>query len=78
MLVMFVTATGNLWWMVALTAVMVAEKTTRRGHLLVAPVGVVLLFAAVWLVLAGVGSVPVADQMPVPHQHHAGLIAPER
>jgi predicted metal-binding membrane protein len=78
MLVMFATATGNLWWMVALTAVMVAEKTTRRGHLLVAPVGVVLLFAAVWLVLAELGSVPVADQMPVPHQHHAGLIAPER
>ena len=31
MLVMFATGAGNLWWMVALTAVMVAEKTTRWG-----------------------------------------------
>jgi hypothetical protein len=57
--------------MVALTAVMVAEKTMRRGHLLVAPIGVVLLFAAAWIVLAELGSAPVADRMPVPHQHHA-------
>jgi predicted metal-binding membrane protein len=71
MLVMFATGIGNLWWMVALTAVMVAEKTMRRGHLLVAPIGVVLLFAAAWIVLAELGSAPVADRMPVPHQHHA-------
>ena len=71
MLVMFATGIGNLWWMVGLTAVMVAEKTTRRGHLLLAPVGFVLLFAAAWLVLAELGSAPVVEQLPAPHRQHA-------
>lgn len=55
MLVMFATGAGSLAWMVLLTAVMVAEKTTRVGARLVAPVGVALLggglavsAAAVW------------------------------
>jgi predicted metal-binding membrane protein len=66
MLVMFATGAGNLWWMVALTAVMVAEKTTRWGPRLVAPVGVVLLFAAAWTGLAAVA--PEAGESPV-HVH---------
>jgi predicted metal-binding membrane protein len=64
MLVMFATGAGNLWWMVALTAVMVAEKTTRWGPRLVAPVGLVLLFAAAWTGLAAV-----APGAGVPHGH---------
>lgn len=56
MLVMFATGAGNLWWMVGLTAVMVAEKTTRWGSQLVAPVGLVLLFAAAWLGLDALGT----------------------
>lgn len=55
MLVMFATGVGSLWWMVGLTAVMVAEKTTRWGHRLVTPVGVVLLVAATALVLGEIG-----------------------
>jgi len=43
MLVMFATGIGSLAWMVALTAVMVVEKTSRRGARLVAPVGVALI-----------------------------------
>jgi predicted metal-binding membrane protein len=56
MLGMFATGAGNLWWMVGLTAVMVAEKTTRWGSQLVAPVGLVLLFAAAWLGLDALGT----------------------
>jgi predicted metal-binding membrane protein len=66
MLVMFATGVADLWWMVALTAVMVAEKTTRRGQRLVAPVGVVLLFAAAWVGLDAVGA---AGSGPPGHAH---------
>jgi predicted metal-binding membrane protein len=52
MLVMFGTGVGSLVWMVGLTAVMVIEKTARRGARLVAPVGVVLLVAGVSLSLS--------------------------
>jgi predicted metal-binding membrane protein len=65
MLVMFATGAGNLWWMVGLTAVMVAEKTTRWGTRLVAPVGIVLLFAAAWLGLIALGTSAVE-----PEGHH--------
>jgi predicted metal-binding membrane protein len=71
MLVMFATGVGNLWWMVALTAVMVAEKTTRWGPRLVSPVGVVLLVAAAWLGVAALGSAP-AVELPAPDHHHGG------
>ena len=47
MLVMFGVGVGNLGVMLGLTAVMVAEKITRWGRRLVAPVGVLLLVAAV-------------------------------
>lgn len=63
MLVMFATGVGNLWWMVGLTAVMVAEKTTRWGQQIVAPVGVALLFAAAWV---GFDALAVPA---VPHAH---------
>ena len=43
MLLMFATGVGSLLWMLGLTAVMVAEKTTRWGARLVVPVGVVLI-----------------------------------
>ena len=46
MLLMFAVGVGGLIWMLLLTAVMVAEKTTRWGHRLVAPAGVVLLLVA--------------------------------
>lgn len=47
MLVMFATGTGSLAWMLLLTAVMVAEKTTSWGGRLVTPVGVALLSTGV-------------------------------
>jgi predicted metal-binding membrane protein len=51
MLVMFATGVGSLAWMLGLTAVMVTEKTTRRGARLVVPIGVVLLLAGLTLAL---------------------------
>jgi predicted metal-binding membrane protein len=54
MLVMFATGVGSLLWMLGLTAVMVAEKTTRWGARLVVPVGAVLVvvgFAVSWVAL---------------------------
>ncbi|MGK5173279.1 DUF2182 domain-containing protein [Geodermatophilus sp. CPCC 205761] len=47
MLLMVATGTGSLAWMLALTAVMVAEKTARRGAPLVRPVGFALLLCGV-------------------------------
>jgi predicted metal-binding membrane protein len=43
MLVGFAAGVANLWWMVALTALMVAEKTMPRGDRIVAPAGILLL-----------------------------------
>ena len=43
MLVMFAAGVAVLWWMAALTVVMVYEKTGRRGHALTPVVGVALL-----------------------------------
>jgi predicted metal-binding membrane protein len=43
MLVMFATGVGSLLWMLALTAVMVVEKTTRPGLRLVRPVALALV-----------------------------------
>jgi predicted metal-binding membrane protein len=47
MLVMFATGVGSLAWMLLLTAVMAAEKTSRWGKQLVAPVGISLITAGV-------------------------------
>ncbi|HEY2191577.1 MAG TPA: DUF2182 domain-containing protein [Actinomycetospora sp.] len=46
MLVMFAVGVSSLAWMLALTGVMLVEKTTRFGARLVAPVGVALLAGA--------------------------------
>ena len=46
MLVMFAAGVAMLWWMAALTAVMVYEKTGRRGRELTPWVGVALLVLA--------------------------------
>ena len=43
MLVMFAAGVAVLWWMAALTAVMVYEKTGRHGRALTPVVGIVLL-----------------------------------
>ena len=53
MLVMFGTGVGSLAWMLALTAVMVAEKTTRWGARLVTPVGSALLAAGLTVSIGG-------------------------
>lgn len=45
MLIGFASGVANLWWMTALTAVMVYEKTARRGSEAVPPIGVGLLLA---------------------------------
>jgi predicted metal-binding membrane protein len=45
MLVGFASGVANLWWMAALTAVMVYEKTARHGSEAVTPIGVGLLLA---------------------------------
>jgi predicted metal-binding membrane protein len=47
MLLMVATGAGSLAWMLALTAVMVAEKTARWGARLVRPVGFALLLCGV-------------------------------
>jgi predicted metal-binding membrane protein len=44
--------------MLLLTAVMVAEKTTRWGHRLVAPVGVALLITAVVIAATTLAGAP--------------------
>jgi predicted metal-binding membrane protein len=49
MLVMFAVGLGSLAWMVALGAVMGAEKNLAWGRRLSAPLGVVLLGAGAWV-----------------------------
>ena len=58
MLVMFGVGVGSVGWMLALTAVMVAEKTTRWGARLTTPVGALLLLAAAATALAAMGITP--------------------
>lgn len=57
MLVMFAAGVANLWWMAALTALMVFEKTAPTGRRGVSITGVVLLVLAA-LVLAHPGWLP--------------------
>lgn len=45
MLVGFAAGVANLWWMAALTAVMIYEKTGRHGEQIVTPVGIALISA---------------------------------
>jgi predicted metal-binding membrane protein len=52
MLVMFSVGVGSLAWMLALTAVMAAEKTPKLGHRMRAPVGIWLLAGALATVIS--------------------------
>ena len=70
MLVTFATGVGSLVWMLALTAVMVVEKTTRWGARLVAPVGIALLVAGSAVVAGAV--VPPPASCSDPGEHAAG------
>jgi predicted metal-binding membrane protein len=54
MLLMFAVATGGLGWMLLLGIVMAAEKNLPWGRKLSAPLGVVLIVAAVGIA-AGLG-----------------------
>jgi predicted metal-binding membrane protein len=65
MLVMFATGVGSLVWMLALTAVMVVEKTTRIGARLVVPVGLVLLAGG--LLLGALALFPAGAAAPHVH-----------
>ena len=53
MLLMFVVGSANIGWMLALGAVIAAEKNLPAGRRLAAPIGAALLLAAVWVALAG-------------------------
>jgi predicted metal-binding membrane protein len=57
MLLMFAVGGANLGWMLALGAVMAAERTTRWGRYLTRPLGVALTCLAV-LLLAGIVTFP--------------------
>jgi predicted metal-binding membrane protein len=70
MLVMFATGVGNLWWMLALTAVMVAEKTTQRGTNLVTPVAVALLLASTYLTFSALAPMVETPPAPISTHHH--------
>lgn len=64
MLVMFATGVSSLLWMAGLTAVMVAEKTTRWGPKIVPFVGAVLLLAA-----CGLATAELLAGAPAGHDH---------
>jgi predicted metal-binding membrane protein len=53
MLLMFAVGLGNVGWMLALGAVMAAEKNMPWGRRLSAPLGIVLIGSGLMLVLAG-------------------------
>jgi len=53
MLLMFVIGSANIGWMLALGAVMAAEKNLPVGGRLAAPIGIVLLLTALWVAVAG-------------------------
>jgi predicted metal-binding membrane protein len=52
MLLMFAVGVGNVAWMLALGAVMATEKNLPQGRLLSAPLGIVLLGAGTFVLLA--------------------------
>jgi len=51
MLVGFAAGVANLWWMAALTALMVFEKTGRGGDRGVLPIGAGLILASALVLL---------------------------
>jgi predicted metal-binding membrane protein len=56
MLVAFAAGVANLWWMAALTAVMVFEKTGQGGRRGVRPIGVGLIILGLTLTATAAGS----------------------
>ena len=58
MLVAFAVGVANLWWMAALTAVMVFEKTGRGGRRGVRPIGLGLLILGILMVANPVAAGP--------------------
>jgi predicted metal-binding membrane protein len=56
MLLMFVVGIGNIGWMLALGALMAAEKNLPAGRRLASPIGAALLVAALWVALDGATS----------------------
>jgi predicted metal-binding membrane protein len=54
MLVMFAVGTGSIGWMLALGAVMAAEKNFRWGRSIGTPLGAVLIAWSAWIVLQNV------------------------
>jgi predicted metal-binding membrane protein len=54
MLLMFVIGSANIGWMLALAAVMAAEKNLPAGRRLAPPIGAALLVAAVWIAVAAI------------------------
>ncbi|HVL85515.1 MAG TPA: DUF2182 domain-containing protein [Pseudonocardia sp.] len=76
MLLMVVAGAASLYWMLALTAVMVAEKTTRGGARLARPVGVALIVAGITLAATDlVGSEPVHTAAGHGHGADPGTVA---
>jgi predicted metal-binding membrane protein len=53
MLLMFAEGFANLWWMAALTGVMVYEAAGRHGQRAASAVGVVLLALSLGTIVAG-------------------------
>jgi predicted metal-binding membrane protein len=51
MLLMFAVGTGSVGWMLALGAIMAAEKNLRWGRLIGKPLGVALIAWSVWIVV---------------------------
>jgi predicted metal-binding membrane protein len=56
MLVAFAAGVASLWWMAALTAVMVVEKTSRGGRRGVRPIGVGLIILGLLMIAPVAGS----------------------
>ena len=53
MLLMFIVGTANIGWMLALGAVIAAEKNLPVGRRMAAPVGAVLILAGLWVAISG-------------------------
>jgi predicted metal-binding membrane protein len=73
MLVMFAVGVSSLWWMAGLTAVMVAEKTTRWGPRLVGAVGMTLLIGALVVALDAFATPQPGIEVPMHEHGHAGM-----
>jgi len=56
MLLMFIVGTGSLAWMLLLGAVMAVEKNLPWGRRLSAPLGALLLLAAISVLVDGIRS----------------------